>query len=282
MARQIARDRVFCDGMDGAFPSSGSTLAEVHMVTAVIFTVPAVALQLIASPTRDCQFGRVGDPEGEQRALVAFETAVDDYAALHRRLARVWPPVAFLADLEERERAVQELRAALRDARPQAAQGGFFTPPVADVFRVRLARAVREQNYDVAAMTAAPDEGDRGAGRPWTVVVNEPLPPGVTGATWPILSVLPTLPLELEYRFVGTDLMLVDIDANLVVDVLDLALPTVVEPPAATPPVRPYDEPTVPDYEEPVMSYGRQIGPAAEEPLGCWFPELEERSSQRP
>jgi hypothetical protein len=38
----------------------------------------------------------------------------------------------------------------------------------------------------------------------------------------------PALPPELAYRFVGRDLVLVDVHANLVVDILDLALPTVV------------------------------------------------------
>jgi hypothetical protein len=40
-----------------------------------------------------------------------------------------------------------------------------------------------------------------------------------------MLAGLPELPGELEYRFLGRDLLLVDVLANLVVDVLHDALP---------------------------------------------------------
>jgi hypothetical protein len=43
---------------------------------------------------------------------------------------------------------------------------------------------------------------------------------------WPaLLAVLPALPEELEYRFIGRDLVLVDVHADLIVDVLKDALP---------------------------------------------------------
>ena len=40
-----------------------------------------------------------------------------------------------------------------------------------------------------------------------------------------LLSALPTLPEELEYRFVGRDLILLDTKARLVADVMPLVLP---------------------------------------------------------
>jgi hypothetical protein len=42
-----------------------------------------------------------------------------------------------------------------------------------------------------------------------------------------VIAALPELPPELQYRFVGADLVLVDIGAGLVVDVLRGALPPV-------------------------------------------------------
>ena len=59
------------------------------------------------------------------------------------------------------------------------------------------------------------------------------MPPLVNGAfSWRtavptppcVLAVLPPLPDELQYRFVGRDLVLVDIEANLIVDVLPEAI----------------------------------------------------------
>ena len=43
---------------------------------------------------------------------------------------------------------------------------------------------------------------------------------------WPgFLWTLPALPEELQYRFVGRDLILLDVHANLVVDILRDAIP---------------------------------------------------------
>jgi hypothetical protein len=40
-----------------------------------------------------------------------------------------------------------------------------------------------------------------------------------------VLHALPELPIELQYRFVGVDLILIDIHADLVVDILRDAIP---------------------------------------------------------
>lgn len=218
------------------------------MFTPVIVTIPMLVLPLLTSPTRDCQFGRMGDPAADARALIAFEVAVNDYVGLHRRLERAWPPSWFIAGLERTEGAASELRTALRDARPQAVQGGLFAPDVADVFRFRIATALQGKNYDLVAMTARLDEA--GWRKP---VVNEPLPWGASGVTWPVFSGLPPLPPELEYRLIGRDLVLFDVHANLVVDTLDLALPTAIG---------------ALDTEE-------QIARLGEEPTGCWDDERE-------
>ena len=67
-------------------------------------------------------------------------------------------------------------------------------------------------------------EDDEDAGAP-RLVVNGPFPWNSGNAMWPsILAALPQLPEELEYRLVGADLVLVDIPASLVVDVLADAL----------------------------------------------------------
>jgi hypothetical protein len=58
------------------------------------------------------------------------------------------------------------------------------------------------------------------------VTVNEAFPAGVAVLRPPkLVGALPPLPAELEYRVVGRDLALVDLRANLVVDVLRRALP---------------------------------------------------------
>ena len=61
--------------------------------------------------------------------------------------------------------------------------------------------------------------------------VNAPYPPAVPLATFPplLLAQLPALPEEIEYRFAGPHLILRDVEANMVVDVL----PNVLSDPGA-------------------------------------------------
>lgn len=194
------------------------------MLTPVLLTFPTLLLpMLLSSPTRDCRFERMGDPAADARAIASFESAVNDYASLHRRLERAWPPMWFISDLEQVESIAREFRAVLRDARPQAARGGFFTPDVADLFQFRVAGTVREQHLDLEVITSLADEA--GMESSWTPAINEPLPWAAAGTLSPVFEALPALPLELEYRLVGRDLVLLDGHANMVIDILDLAAP---------------------------------------------------------
>jgi hypothetical protein len=192
------------------------------MLTPLILTIPTLVLPLLMTPTPHCQIACPGDPEVAAQALIEFEMAVNDYAALHRRLERAWPPLSLMADLEQLERTAEELRAAIRATRPQAVRGSLFTAQVADVFRVRIRTALGERIRDLAAITAPADEGLENGWRP---VVHDSLPWGTASAARPDFSMLPPLPPELEYRLIGRDLVLLDVPANLVVDTLDLAWP---------------------------------------------------------
>jgi hypothetical protein len=56
--------------------------------------------------------------------------------------------------------------------------------------------------------------------------VNQPFPSVLGSVQWPALvRALPAVPRELDYAFWGRDLVLVDVDANLVIDILSEALP---------------------------------------------------------
>jgi hypothetical protein len=195
------------------------------MLSAMVLSIPTLVLPLVIAPPADCQHGRFGNPAEDARALASFEQAVEHYVALHRRLERAWPPGSFLADPEQAEMAAEALRTALRDARPQAAQGSLFTPDATDVFRLRIANALRDDDYDPGAIGWPPGD-DEDIDR-WKPVINQPIPWGVSGVKWPVLAMLPPLPPVLAYRFIGRDLLLVDVHANLVIDILDLALPAV-------------------------------------------------------
>jgi hypothetical protein len=61
--------------------------------------------------------------------------------------------------------------------------------------------------------------------------VNQPFPPVVATARWlPLVRALPGLPLELDFALWGRDLVLIDVAANLALDVLPDALPAAASP----------------------------------------------------
>jgi hypothetical protein len=151
--------------------------------------------------------------------MLQFADRVHDYVETHRRVAAgIEQPLC--SDPEELVKQADALAAAIREARPRAKEGDIFTLKVAAVFRARIATLVRRSNIDVAALVWQ-DEGEE-----LEVQVFGTLPLNAGPAPWmPIVGELPELPVELEYRFVGRDLVLVDIGARMVVDVLRDALP---------------------------------------------------------
>ena len=161
--------------------------------------------------------------------MVQFVARVQDYVETHRRLAAgIEQPLC--STPEENANQADVLAAALRETRPRAREGDIFTLAAADVFRARIAAMVARYGIDVAA---APRNDDEGAEYELRVLA---APPWRTDmATWaPIVRELPELPAELEYRFISRHLVLVDTDANIVVDILRDALPREAN---ATPPV---------------------------------------------
>ena len=155
----------------------------------------------------------------EERTIAEFDASVEAYVRLHRHFVRALP-MTRVGD-QEGWSVSDELRAALVAARPLARQGGFFTPRVTDVFRSRIDRALLLNA--VAPPPAALYEPLLGEPSP---SVNEQFPRVLRSVEWPALAgVLPVIPAELAYAFWGRDLVLIDVSADLVIDVLPDALP---------------------------------------------------------
>jgi hypothetical protein len=159
----------------------------------------------------------------QERTAAADVTAgATQYAELHRRIAASLPALSLTADAEQRARAQRALAAGIREARATAVMGDIFTARASVHLRRWIEVAVRERG----GMTAM--FGDEYAtALPFaTLNINQELPWGAGDLEFPItLTELPPLPDELAYRLWGRDLLLVDLEANLVVDVLVDALP---------------------------------------------------------
>ena len=149
-----------------------------------------------------------------------FEHRVDQYTALHRLLEAVLPPINFPNSPLEVMRATARQRDAIRRARMNAREGDIFTPQIAGYFRLSIAET---RKNDFATLLGETQEQIEPLG---TARVNERWP-GATLTMMPpdLLTAFPTLPSEVEYRFVHHDLVLWDMHVDLIVDVLRNAIP---------------------------------------------------------
>ncbi len=160
--------------------------------------------------------------------LAAFAERVKEYAALHRSAARALPGLKKETDAQAITAHEKALGEAIRARRKGAREGEVFTEAGARYLRALIARevaapggdAVREETREGNPRSEAPAE-------PVLVGVNAAYPPGAPLSTVPpaLLLSLPALPSELEYRFVGRDLVLRDTVANLIVDFISNAVP---------------------------------------------------------
>jgi hypothetical protein len=197
------------------------------MFATVLFRLPLLIVPLVQlpAPTEGCLLEVLTPLTQEELVLTEFDARVDQYVALHRRLERSLPPEQMFDDWEEMSVARDGLADAIRDARPNAKRGDIFSPGFREVVAKRVDETLAGADYDLATVLAAINDEVRPDARP--VKVNGRFRWEEVGAAmWPaLLRVLPTLPRELEYRFVNRDLVLIDVHAGLVVDILKEALP---------------------------------------------------------
>jgi hypothetical protein len=171
-----------------------------------------IATVLTTGPSYGVQDRATGD------VLQQFDHGIADYMTLRRAMERHVPALEVTADAARIHEAVEMRAAAIRRARATARVGDIFAPAVTERFRAVIRRALAPHDELTADLLLAADEDGE-----------TPPPPKVNGrfSWWTaiatpacVLVTLPPLPEELQYRFVGRDLVLVDIEANLIVDVL--------------------------------------------------------------
>jgi hypothetical protein len=146
------------------------------------------------------------------RAVVEFQRAADAYAFLHRQVERRIGMAHRRTGEPFDEIGARELAAGIIAERPRPAV--LFAPAVVAVFRDAALQALR----------AGCDAGELRTGV-WEMFHDPYTPAAGTRALTPcMVTALPELPDELEYRSAGTVLLLVDPHANLVIDVLPALL----------------------------------------------------------
>lgn len=159
---------------------------------------------------------------GDLPLVAEFQKRVEGYVTLHRLLEGQVPTLEVSEDPKEIQAAIEALQKKLRQARATARQGDIFTAKIAPLFR-RLVREVFPEGETLRLLSMIAEETPKTLIRPR---VNGSYPAGTSLSMMPtnLLLVFPSLPEELQYRFVDRDLILWDVHANLVVDVVPNAI----------------------------------------------------------
>ena len=153
-----------------------------------------------------------------------FGKRVDAYVALRNQLADSvgeLDPTRSQAEIATRAAALGK---AIIARRAGAKQGDIFTPEVATV----LATLIKEE-YSRRSEPVQETREDQQEELPdFVPSVNQIYPTSYPLATFPpaLLPLLPQLPEEVEYRIAQNYLVLRDIEANLIVDLMPNAVPT--------------------------------------------------------
>lgn len=158
-------------------------------------------------------------------AIQRFQTAVHDYMALREAVTRTVLPLEVTPDTEDTRPAIDAMAEAIRRARPSAEEGDIFNSEAAALLRRRIGAITRESGCGVADILAAERDDDHVGPLPRPLVHDRLDWERGSFMPWCVLRELPLIPDELQFRFVEHDLVLIDIDASLVVDVLPNALP---------------------------------------------------------
>jgi hypothetical protein len=161
----------------------------------------------------------------QDAALAAYDTRIADYVALHKRLEGPLPPQQISSDMRVVREAMDALAREIRAARRHATRGEMFTPEVAAIFRVRIATCLPPAEMEMIISEREEEDPVRLP----AIHVNDRWPKGMPFIFVPpqLLSALPRIPAELQYRIVGHSLVLWDHHADLIVDILPDAFATV-------------------------------------------------------
>lgn len=158
-------------------------------------------------------------------ALAEFTKQVKAYMDVHQKEEGATPDVkngATPAEVLAFEKVFAER---LKAARATAKQGDVFVPDVVPLFKEIFADYYKRRNGREKRLLfdEVPD---------FKPLVNMAYPVNAPKANFPprLALALPTLPDELEFRLVGTNLVLCDSEANLVVDYILNVLPPASKP----------------------------------------------------
>jgi len=151
----------------------------------------------------------------DAKALAGFLDRVNQYVALHMKLENTLPKLSKESTPQQVDSHQRQFAKLIQDARKDAKQGDIFTPESQAVVKKLISRIF--SGPDGASLKAS--IMDENPGVP-NLKVNARYPDEIPVSTIPpqLLQGLPKLPEEMEYRFVGNNLILMDTHAHIIAD----------------------------------------------------------------
>jgi hypothetical protein len=210
-------------------------------VACAIGSAPAAAQKPPRPQVSDATREKAADQNANPDALVLadFQKRIDAYMAIHREAAKDAPSQKETNDPGKIKATQEALAAKIRAARAAAKPGDIMTPEVRNKFRRLMypvvqgpaaqgtsgsAKAVKADVKD--ELKENREEQSEEGGKAVVLKVNATYPPDTPLPSTPpqVLMNLPKLPEQLEYRIVGKNLIIRDVDANIIVDFVPNAI----------------------------------------------------------
>jgi hypothetical protein len=161
------------------------------------------------------------DPGAKPAEVTEFERRLQSYVHLREELARTLQPLSTTPSAVELEARQTSLAAALRAARKGARAGDLVPSDAAALIRVAVLQDLEHRSL------AAP-RGTRAEVPATAPAINGTIPADEALPTVPalLLAKLPHLPDNLQYRFLGRHVAVIDGDTELIIDYVANVLPT--------------------------------------------------------
>jgi hypothetical protein len=184
---------------------------------------PPTARSAKAAPPTERVVGPLTTKDAE--ALATMTERIKQYVELHTRIEGTlpgFPTEATPEQIDEHQRAFEK---AMREARATAKHGDIFTPEARPVIKKLLAQIFG--GPDGKSLKSSIMDENPVDPNAMKITVNSRYPDTVPLATIPpqVLQALPDLTEDLEYRFIGDWLILLDAKAHIIADYMPDALP---------------------------------------------------------
>ncbi len=162
-----------------------------------------------------------GSPS-DAKTVATFTERLRQYSENHNKLEKSLPPLPKETSSDVIEKHQRALEALLKKARASAKRGDIFDPETEKLIRRSLTQIFSGPEGTRLKATIM-DENTTTL----KLAVNTRYPDDLPVSTMPpqVLAMLPKLPEELEYRFIGNRLILLDVHAHTIADYIENALP---------------------------------------------------------